>query len=633
LIFVNAASVALSTSANPLRWVSSPAWNSQLVGTSGADALSSSGSYNTLLGGAGDDTYCVWNATNAIRESAGGGIDTLQSYASWIALPDQVENLQLMWANATGIGNRLDNIILGSAGAQTLNGAAGNDVLYGGDGSDLFVVTAGQGSDVILDFTPGLDRIRLEGYALYTLSGVRAAMSQSGADAVLALGNGERLVLRNTQVGALGSADFVLPLDPVHPGMHRTFDEEFNAFSASASGYGTVWKTSLGITKQDRTLPTNKEAEYYSDSSVGVNPFSLAAGVLDIAASPGRNALNLPYNSGLISTATSFAQQYGYFEARLDLPAGAGFWPCFWLLPSADTWPPEIDILEALGQDPTTANVSLHSGTGGNTTIPVRHLPDLTAGFHTYGLDWRADSIAWFIDGMEVARLATPADMHQAMYLTVNLAVGGPGSWPGPTAAAKPTAHLLIDYVRVWQTGDGGVTGPADVAGLGGTYTLKADGVSDLYDFTKARLPLDMDAAALPLAGTHTVWGSPLGSTVRGGPGTVNFAGGAGVDSFTFGLGTSRAMGGGGNDSFTLVKGMIGANDQIIDFHVNLGNGTEHDTLRLHGFTAAAHLDFVSLSGTIQSYRVVDGTYASPIIGITVVSGVSHLAAPDYQFA
>jgi hypothetical protein len=216
--------------------------------------------------------------------------------------------------------------------------------------------------------------------------------------------------------------------------------------------------------------------------------------------------------------------------------------------------------------------------------------------------------------------------------MLLNLAVGGTGSWPGATDPSKPTAHLLIDYVRAWQYGDGIVTGPGDVAANGGTYTLKADGVSDLYDFSKAKTALIMDAADLSTAGTHTVWGGPLGSTVKGGPGNVNFSGGGGEDSFTFGAGLSRVQGGGGNDTFVLIKGSIAANDQIIDFHVNLADGGEHDLLRLVGFSAAAHLDFVSASGTAQIYRIVDGDHVSPNLLIQVTNGSGRLSSLDYQF-
>jgi beta-glucanase (GH16 family) len=452
LIYLNALSVALQTSSNPTKWFSSTTKGTTLLGSSGADYVGSGGGQSTLAGGAGDDTYWVWHTTNTILELQGGGIDTLVACVSGLVLPNQVENLTLPWANTAGRGNALDNIVTGGDGAQTLDGGAGNDILIGGAGADTFVVRAGNGSDVITDFAPGTDRVRLENYALYSFGAVKAALVQSGADAVLTLGGGEKLVFRNTQASSFGAGDFLLPTDPAHAGLHLTFDDEFNSFSASASGIGSTWKTTYQINNQLRTLSSNKEAEYYSDSSVGVNPFSLINGVLDITAAPGSNPLNLPYTSGLITTAKSFAQQYGFFEVRAQLPAGQGFWPAFWLLPASGSWPPEIDIFEVLGNDPTTGYFSLHTTTGATVSNAVRMLPDLSAGFHTYGLSWQADRIKWYVDGNEVAEAATPADMHQPMYMLLNLAVGGAGSWPGQPDPSLPTAHMLIDYVRVWGT-------------------------------------------------------------------------------------------------------------------------------------------------------------------------------------
>jgi Ca2+-binding RTX toxin-like protein len=141
-----------------------------------------------------------------------------------------------------------------------------------------------------------------------------------------------------------------------------------------------------------------------------------------------------------------------------------------------------------------------------------------------------------------------------------------------------------------------------------------------------------MDASGLSTAGSHTVWGGPLGSTVRGGPGNVNFAGGSGDDTFIFGSGLSRVQGGAGNDSFVFVKGGLTAGDQIIDFHLNLSDGGEHDTLQLLGFSAAARLDLVSTSGALQSYRVVDGDYVSPTVLIQVTNGSGRLGSLDYHF-
>jgi beta-glucanase (GH16 family) len=638
VIYLNALSASLTTSASPTKWFSTSMPGALVTGTSGADWLSAPDALATLKGGAGDDTYFIWDGNITITEDAWNGIDTVQSWAGRTMLSAYVENLQLMQGNQRGIGNALDNILTGSAGDDTLDGGAGNDVLIGGTGADAFVINRGNGSDVIFDFQPSADTVRLQGYGLFSFAAVKAATSQTGADTTIALGGGEKLVLRNTLASSLTARDFWLPVDPLHFGMTQTFADEFNSFSGSASGIGTTWKTTYKINDQQRTLSTNKEAEYYSDASVGVNPFSIGNGILDITAAPGSNPLGLAYNSGAITTAKSFAQVYGYFEARAQLPAGQGFWPAFWLLPADGTWPPEIDIFEVLGNNPTTAYCSLGSSVGNSTTFKVNYLPDLSTGFHTFGLSWQADMIRWFIDGNEVAEIATPAVMNKPMYMLLNLAVGDTGSWPGKYDPSMPTAHMLVDYVRAWQYGESSVTGPNDVAAFGGVYTLKSDGVSDLYDFSRSTLALSMDASGLSTAGTHTVWGGPLGSTVRGGPGTLNFSGGSGNDTFIFGSGLSRVQGGAGNDTFVLIKSGLASGDQIIDFHLDLGTGAEHDALRLLGFSAAAHLDFVSMTigtgGTSaqQIYRLVDGDYASPNLLIQTTNGTGRLSTLDYQF-
>ena len=54
----------------------------------------------------------------------------------------------------------------------------------------------------------------------------------------------------------------------------------------------------------------------------------------------------------MISTQSSFWQTYGYFEITAELPEGAGAWPAFWLLPVDNCWPPELDVLEAFGDQP-----------------------------------------------------------------------------------------------------------------------------------------------------------------------------------------------------------------------------------------------------------------------------------------
>ena len=234
------------------------------------------------------------------------------------------------------------------------------------------------------------------------------------------------------------------------PGMRLTFAEEFDRFVWSADGR-RGWRTCFPY---GRSLPSNKEAQYYSDASVGPHPFAVRDGVLEITAAPGANPGGLPYTSGLITTQGGFAQRYGYFEMRARLPRGRGLWSGLWLLPADNTWPPEIDVVEMLGHQPGVIYVSTHSKAAGRRearTLPVK-VGDVSDGFHNFAVSWRAEEIRYFLDDRQIAALPTPADMHKPMFLLANLAVGGPGSWPGPPddATAFP-ARMLIDHIRAWQ--------------------------------------------------------------------------------------------------------------------------------------------------------------------------------------
>ena len=268
-----------------------------------------------------------------------------------------------------GVGNNLNNLLVAEGASNyTLVAGTGNDVMIGngsgdaqydtGAGSTTFVIAKGDGNDVIANFRNSVDVVRLNNFVnLTSLAAVQAAMTQVGTDVVLNLGSGQTLTFRNETIANFHANDFSLPANL--PGMSLRFDDEFNSFVSSPTGT-QGWMTQGGA--YWRTLSSNNEAEYYSDSSVGVNPFSDSNGVLTITAAPGSNPLGLPYKSGIITTEKSFNFEYGLVEVSAKLPAGNGLWPAIWLLPSSLGWPPEIDIMEMLGGDPTTIYVSTHSG-------------------------------------------------------------------------------------------------------------------------------------------------------------------------------------------------------------------------------------------------------------------------------
>ena len=60
-------------------------------------------------------------------------------------------------------GGKGNDILFGGKGNDTLNGGAGDDLLNGGKGRDTFVLTPGNGTDTIADFTIGQDLLELAG--------------------------------------------------------------------------------------------------------------------------------------------------------------------------------------------------------------------------------------------------------------------------------------------------------------------------------------------------------------------------------------------------------------------------------------------------------------------------------------
>jgi beta-glucanase (GH16 family) len=309
------------------------------------------------------------------------------------------------------------------------------------------------------------------------------AVVSSGLSATGQLGHPASSYDRRPQKALPGSRSEVAEADSPgslldHSSLIETFDDEFNEFSWYADGVidgkqgGGTWRTHFGYAgvqdRGSRTLSSNGEQQIYVDRAfrgttnapLGLDPFRIANGVLEITADRASEKVrpyiwNYPYISGLITTRGTFAQQYGVFEVRARIPKGRGLWSCVWLLPSRGGWPPEIDIMEVLGNQPTTLVTTWHSIASGTHTVgPVgTDIPDASADFHIYTVDWDESQIRWYFDGAEVSRAPTPADMHTPMYLLLNLAVGG--YWPGsPDSNTQFPAALAIDWVRVYKRTD-----------------------------------------------------------------------------------------------------------------------------------------------------------------------------------
>ena len=113
--------------------------NDILNGGSANDKLNGGGGRDTMAGGAGNDTFFVNVGSDVVKESSGGGTDTVSSSVTEI-LANNVERLILTGnGNINGTGNALDNILTGNSGNNVLNGRGGKDILKGAGGSDTLI--------------------------------------------------------------------------------------------------------------------------------------------------------------------------------------------------------------------------------------------------------------------------------------------------------------------------------------------------------------------------------------------------------------------------------------------------------------------------------------------------------------
>ncbi len=225
-----------------------------------------------------------------------------------------------------------------------------------------------------------------------------------------------------------------------------TFEDEFEGTGLDLSKWNII----------SRILYSNGAVNAYNPAMVSVVNGHLK---LDLQRVP---YLEKPYSGGEVDTRGKFSQRYGYFEARIHVPSGSGLHSSWWLWPTTDLWPPEIDIMEVRGSRPTQVNMTTHwsennvhptgptdtTFTGDQYAESTYTGPDFTESFHVFGVEWTPFTIIWYIDGVERHR-TTEHVPQEAFWLELDLALDNYG---GPVdASTHLPASMLVDYVRVYR--------------------------------------------------------------------------------------------------------------------------------------------------------------------------------------
>jgi len=174
------------------------AFNDTLTGNTGNNVIEGGAGADSMAGGAGNDTYVVDNAGDTITETAGNGVDLVQSSVTW-SLGANLENLTLTGtANINGTGNTLNNVIIGNSGGNALNGYTGTDTLIGGAGNDTYVVD--DATDIVTENAgEGTDSVQAS--FTYTLGANLENLTLTGSGNINGTGN----ALANSIVGNSGN--------------------------------------------------------------------------------------------------------------------------------------------------------------------------------------------------------------------------------------------------------------------------------------------------------------------------------------------------------------------------------------------------------------------------------------------
>ncbi len=237
-------------------------------------------------------------------------------------------------------------------------------------------------------------------------------------------------------------------------GFERTFTEDFDE-PLSVSPWGewpsrwiahTPWNGDFGDAR-------------FADPEPGF-PFTVEHGVLRIEA---RRDEDGKWHSGLLAAVDrrgdGFAQDGGYFEARMKVPRGAGTWPAFWLIGTdREKLTAEIDVVEHYGHWPDRYTSARHvwrrgEGEENDSDHSRTHLErgELADEFHTFGVQILDDELVYYLDRRVVWRTPKPEEFDgQEFYPLVNLALGA--GWP--IDETPDPSYLYVDHVHVWQAPD-----------------------------------------------------------------------------------------------------------------------------------------------------------------------------------
>ena len=233
-------------------------------------------------------------------------------------------------------------------------------------------------------------------------------------------------------------------------GWQLVFSDEFEGHSLDAA----KWGTTMGFIG---THGPRYHNEYYLSHTEDDDVF-LRDGLLHLQTQ--RRTVKgdekpgiFHYTQGLVTSHGKFDFTHGYVEIRAKYPGGKGLWPCLWLMPRTQGWPPEFDIAEYYAGKRTMHHGLAHGSLYDSKWDSVWDSEtDFESDWHVYSLEWTRGRAVWRVDGDVRKTINADYVPNAAMYLILSNGVSsavGPSGEPDESTVFPNS--FSIDYVRVYQ--------------------------------------------------------------------------------------------------------------------------------------------------------------------------------------
>jgi Ca2+-binding RTX toxin-like protein len=591
----------------------------------------------TLTGGAGNDSYQIQRAADAVVELAGGGVDTVRASVSY-ALGANLENLTLTGAaHSNATGNSAANVLMGNVGDNVLDGGAGVDTVSYANA--LAAISVALDQDGVAQDTGGMGLDTL--VAIENLTGSVFDDFLVGNDGANVLDGGLGV---DVMVGGAGNDSYRLDsaLDQVFEDAAGGTDTLFTAFSftltAELENLTLTGSANLNATGNSlNNVLTGNSGSNRLNGGAGFDTASYATAISGVTvgldkAGPQSTGAGIDTLIGIENLTGSNRNDVLHGNAAANvLNGGAGI----------DT----VSYARAAAAVTVSLALATAQATGGGGNDTLLNFENLTGSAFADTLTGSSGNNV--LDGGAGADTLSGGDGNDSYTVGVGDTVVELAAQGTDTVFSSVSHTLALNVENLVLTGSANVNGVGNtgnnlLTGNSGANILNGGAGLDTASYAAAASAVTVNlttGSALggggsdTLIGIESLIGSAFGDTLIGSATANVLNGGAGADTLT---------GGAGADAFVL--GVRDAIDTITDFvsgsdkvrismsGIAVGNGnavvdSAQSVAGPGGFATSAEL--VIVSGNAASLSTTDASAAIGFASSNYLAGDRRLFVVD----